>query len=99
MVAKGLAGAAALALALASAGAFAPGATFVRQPLSPSSYGVERMVNTDGALQNSGQVCMRMQLVFFHRVFNSLFRFVSSIVSLKFVSLGIFFVLSTCNSR
>ena len=38
MVSRGLCGAAALALAIASAGAFAPGAPFVRSPLNPSSY-------------------------------------------------------------
>lgn len=41
MVSKGLAGAAALAMALASAGAFVPGRAFVRNPLMPSSYGIE----------------------------------------------------------
>jgi hypothetical protein len=37
MVSKGLAGAAALAMALASAGAFAPGAAFVKSPLTQVS--------------------------------------------------------------
>ncbi len=41
MVSKGLAGAAAFALALASAGAFAPGRAFVNKPLSPSTYGID----------------------------------------------------------
>ena len=45
MVAKGLAGAAAFACALASAGAFAPSAGFVRNPLSPSTYGLDEIVN------------------------------------------------------
>ena len=45
MVAKGLAGAAAFACALASAGAFAPTAGFVRNPLSPSTYGLDEIVN------------------------------------------------------
>uniref|UniRef100_A0A7S2N1D4 Tr-type G domain-containing protein n=1 Tax=Helicotheca tamesis TaxID=374047 RepID=A0A7S2N1D4_9STRA len=55
MVSKGLAGAAALALALASAGAFAPGASFVRKPLSPTSYGIDRIVKVDGALVESSR--------------------------------------------
>mmetsp|Transcript_21050 Transcript_21050/g.29513 ORF Transcript_21050/g.29513 Transcript_21050/m.29513 type:complete len:790 (+) Transcript_21050:192-2561(+) len=41
MVSKGLAGAAAIAMALASAGAFAPGKAFVRSPLNPTSHGIE----------------------------------------------------------
>mmetsp|Transcript_32220 Transcript_32220/g.94856 ORF Transcript_32220/g.94856 Transcript_32220/m.94856 type:complete len:788 (+) Transcript_32220:165-2528(+) len=45
MVAKGLAGAAAFACALASAGAFAPNAGFVRNPLSPATYGLDEIVN------------------------------------------------------
>lgn len=53
MVAKGLAGAAAMAMALASAGAFAPGSAFVRQPLTPSSYGIEKIVEIDGSLIES----------------------------------------------
>jgi hypothetical protein len=40
MVSKGLAGAAAFAMALASTGAFAPGTPFVRSPLSAASYGI-----------------------------------------------------------
>mmetsp|Transcript_26538 Transcript_26538/g.37271 ORF Transcript_26538/g.37271 Transcript_26538/m.37271 type:complete len:778 (-) Transcript_26538:1594-3927(-) len=47
MVSKGLAGAAALAMALSTAGAFAPGSAFVRQPLNPATYGIERFVNAD----------------------------------------------------
>mmetsp|Transcript_39144 Transcript_39144/g.85883 ORF Transcript_39144/g.85883 Transcript_39144/m.85883 type:complete len:790 (+) Transcript_39144:151-2520(+) len=47
MVAKGLAGAAAFACALASVGAFAPNAAFVSNPLSPSTYGIDRIVNAD----------------------------------------------------
>lgn len=50
MVSKGLAGAAALAMALASVGAFAPGSAFVRSPLSPQSHGIDRIVSKDGAL-------------------------------------------------
>merc|ERR1719159_1153094 len=50
MVSKGLSGAAALAMALASVGAFAPGAAFVRSPMNPASYGVDRIVNKDGSL-------------------------------------------------
>lgn len=53
MVAKGLVGAAALALALASAGAFAPGTTFVTKPLNAASYGV----NADGSVMTSDKVC------------------------------------------
>jgi len=41
MVAKGLAGAAALAMAFVSAGAFAPGTAFVKSPLMTSSYDVK----------------------------------------------------------
>jgi len=49
MVAKGLAGAAAFACALASAGAFAPTAGFVRNPLSPATYGLTDIAhNADG---------------------------------------------------
>jgi len=40
MVSKGLAGAAAFAMALASTGAFAPGTPFIRSPLSAASYGI-----------------------------------------------------------
>jgi len=52
MVSKGLAGAAALAMALAQAGAFAPGAAFVKNPLNPSSYGINRFVEVDGSVLN-----------------------------------------------
>merc|ERR1719223_1539287 len=48
MVSKGLAGAAALAMALASAGAFAPGKAFVSHPLKPSSHGFDRIIKVDG---------------------------------------------------
>lgn len=56
MVAKGLAGAAALALALTSVGAFAPGTPFVRSPLNPASHGIERVVNADGSIVTSDKV-------------------------------------------
>lgn len=52
MVAKGLAGATAFALALASVGAFAPGASFVR---SPVSHGV---VNADGSVVTTDKVSL-----------------------------------------
>eukprot|EP00568_Trieres_chinensis_P010481 CAMPEP_0183302376 /NCGR_PEP_ID=MMETSP0160_2-20130417/8170_1 /TAXON_ID=2839 ORGANISM="Odontella Sinensis, Strain Grunow 1884" /NCGR_SAMPLE_ID=MMETSP0160_2 /ASSEMBLY_ACC=CAM_ASM_000250 /LENGTH=787 /DNA_ID=CAMNT_0025465137 /DNA_START=159 /DNA_END=2522 /DNA_ORIENTATION=- len=55
MVARGLAGAAALACALASVGAFAPNAAFVRNPLSPASHGIDRVVNSDGSVVVSGK--------------------------------------------
>ena len=53
MVAKGLAGAAAFACALASAGAFAPTAAFARNPLSPATYGL-----TDIATRADGTAVM-----------------------------------------
>jgi len=53
MVARGLAGAAALACALASVGAFAPNAAFVTNPLAPSSYGIDRVVEVDGVVAGS----------------------------------------------
>ena len=56
MVSKGLAGAAALAMALASTGAFAPGTPFVRSPLSAASYGINRFVEVDGSVAQSSQV-------------------------------------------
>ena len=56
MVSKGLVGAAALAFTLASAGAFAPGKAFVRSPLSPSSYGIEKAVDVNGVIAASSQV-------------------------------------------
>jgi hypothetical protein len=56
MVSKGLAGAAALAFSFASVGAFAPGRTFVKAPLSPSSYGITQPVNVDGAMAASSQM-------------------------------------------
>jgi hypothetical protein len=56
MVSGGLAGAAALAMALASVGAFAPGSTFGRSALSPQSHGIDRIVNQDGALMTSDKV-------------------------------------------
>jgi elongation factor G len=55
MVSKGLAGAAALAMALASAGAFAPGKAFVRNPLMPASHGIDRVIKVDGALVESAK--------------------------------------------
>jgi len=54
MVSKGLAGAAALACALASVGAFAPGKAFVRNPLSPVSHGIQ-VINLDGGLVESSK--------------------------------------------
>lgn len=56
MVARGLAGAATLALALASVGAFAPGTAFVRNPLSPSSYGIDKIVSAEGEIVTSSKV-------------------------------------------
>jgi hypothetical protein len=56
MVSKGLAGAAALALSLASVGAFAPGKPFIKAPLSPSSYGIDKAVNIDRALATSSKM-------------------------------------------
>jgi elongation factor G len=53
MVAKGLASAAALALALASAGAFSPRSPFVGSPLNPASHGLDRVVNADGSVVTS----------------------------------------------
>jgi hypothetical protein len=53
MVAKGLTGAAALALALATAGAFSPGTPFVRSPGNPVFHGV---VNADGSVVTSDKV-------------------------------------------
>lgn len=50
MVSKGLAGAAALAMALASVGAFAPGAAFVKGPLSPVTHGFNRIISADGSV-------------------------------------------------
>jgi hypothetical protein len=61
MVSKGLIGATALAISLASAGAFAPGRTFVKSPLSPATYGIEKAVNVDGAVaygNKLSQVCL-----------------------------------------
>jgi len=56
MVARGFAGAAALAMALASVGAFAPGSAFVRSPMNPSSYGIDRIVNMEGSVVTSDKV-------------------------------------------
>lgn len=56
MVARGFAGAAALAMALASVGAFAPGSAFVRSPMNPSSYGIDRIVNMEGSVVISDKV-------------------------------------------
>lgn len=47
MVSRGLCGAAALALAVASAGAFAPGSPFVRSPLNHNSYASVQGTNQD----------------------------------------------------
>ena len=60
MVSKGLISATALAVSLASAGAFAPGRTFLKAPLSPATYGIEKGVNVDGAVaygNKLSQVC------------------------------------------
>lgn len=57
MVARGFAGAAALAMALASVGAFAPGSAFLRSPMNPSSYGIDRIVNKEGSIVTSDKVC------------------------------------------
>lgn len=56
MVARGYAGAAALAMALASVGAFAPGSAFVRSPMNPASYGIDRIINKDGSVVTSDKV-------------------------------------------
>ena len=48
MVSKGLAGAAAFACALATAGAFAPGTAFVKSPLASSTYKLDIVNNADG---------------------------------------------------
>ncbi len=56
MVSKGLAGAAALAMALASAGAFAPGKAFVRNPLMPASHGIDRVISFNGGVVESVKV-------------------------------------------
>ena len=53
MVAKGLASATALALALATAGAFSPGAPFVSSRLNSVSHEV---VNADGSVVTSDKV-------------------------------------------
>ena len=53
MVSKGLAGAAAFAMALATAGAFAPGTPFIRSPLSVSNYDV---VKVESAVAESTKV-------------------------------------------
>lgn len=65
MVSKGLVGAAALAISLATAGAFAPGRAFVKSPLAPTSYGITQAVDVDGAIAAGSQiskVCMRKKL-------------------------------------
>jgi hypothetical protein len=56
MVYQGLIGATALAICLASAGAFAPGKAFVKSPLSPISYGIEKAVNVNGAVAAGNQL-------------------------------------------
>lgn len=56
MVSKGLAGAATLAMALASVGAFAPGKLFVRNPLMPVSHGIDRVIKVDNAIAESVKV-------------------------------------------
>mmetsp|Transcript_16211 Transcript_16211/g.24487 ORF Transcript_16211/g.24487 Transcript_16211/m.24487 type:complete len:783 (+) Transcript_16211:142-2490(+) len=60
MVNRGLSGAAALAMALASVGAFAPGSAFVRSPMNPGSYGLDRIVNGDGSLATSDKTSLNM---------------------------------------
>jgi hypothetical protein len=65
MVSKGFAGAAALALALASSGAFAPGAAFVKSPLNPAAHGFSRIVNMDGSvvvLDKVSQLQLKMKV-------------------------------------
>jgi hypothetical protein len=54
MVAKGLC-AAALALALASVSAFAPGTSFVNK--NAASYGTDRIVNAEGSIVTPDKVC------------------------------------------
>lgn len=56
MVSKGLAGAAALAMALASVGAFAPGAAFLKAPLNPATHGFDRVINAQGQMITSDKV-------------------------------------------
>jgi hypothetical protein len=56
MVSKGLAGAAALAFSFASVGAFAPGKPFLKAPLLPSTYGVEKPFNVERALATSSKI-------------------------------------------
>mmetsp|Transcript_31982 Transcript_31982/g.52812 ORF Transcript_31982/g.52812 Transcript_31982/m.52812 type:complete len:785 (-) Transcript_31982:79-2433(-) len=63
MVSKGLAGATALAMALASVGAFAPGSSFVRSPMNPQSHGIDRIVNKDGALMTSDKSLTSLDMV------------------------------------
>mmetsp|Transcript_648 Transcript_648/g.1545 ORF Transcript_648/g.1545 Transcript_648/m.1545 type:complete len:789 (+) Transcript_648:97-2463(+) len=61
MVAKGLAGAAAFACALASAGAFAPTAGFARNPLSPATYGLTDIVTrADGTAVMGSRTALSM---------------------------------------
>mmetsp|Transcript_8129 Transcript_8129/g.11727 ORF Transcript_8129/g.11727 Transcript_8129/m.11727 type:complete len:781 (+) Transcript_8129:91-2433(+) len=63
MVTRGLTGATALAMALASAGAFAPGSAFVRQPLNPANYGFDRVANRDGSVSTSKTALQAAQTV------------------------------------
>lgn len=63
MVSKGLAGAAALAMALASVGAFAPGAAFLKAPLSPATHGFNRVVNAQGSIVASDKSLTALNMV------------------------------------
>ena len=56
MVSKGLAGDATLVMALASAGAFAPGKAFLRNPLMPSSHGIHKVVRVENGVTQSSKV-------------------------------------------
>jgi elongation factor G len=59
MVAKGLAGAVSFVLALASAGAFAPGTPFVRSPVNQAS----RVVNADGSVITADKSMTSLDMV------------------------------------
>jgi len=63
MVSKGLSAAAALAVALASVGAFAPGTAFVRSPMKPGSYGLDRIVNDNGSIMTSEKSLTSLNMV------------------------------------
>lgn len=88
MVAKGLVGAASLALALTSASAFAPGTPFVLKPLNAASYGV----NADGSVVMSEKVCiLRESFSIWMRI--SLFQEASQLLPFLFCLLMNLFVL------